>query len=64
MYILITGLVVNVVTWDGVSPWSPPSGCGIVKDVAGLANIQDTMTTPGDLTTVVKYVPPPPPTNP
>lgn len=26
-----TGLVLNVVEWDGVSSWAPPDDCAVVK---------------------------------
>ena len=25
------GIVINVVSWDGVSEWSPPIGCELVR---------------------------------
>ena len=30
-----SNVVVNVIIWDGVSPWSPPSGCIVVPEGQG-----------------------------
>ena len=33
----ITYIVVNIIVWDGVSPWSPPEGTFIIQtDDAGI----------------------------
>jgi len=26
-----TGLIVNSVVWDGVTPWEPPAGCSVYQ---------------------------------
>lgn len=49
----VTNIVVNVVVWDGVSPWSPPEGTFVIQsDTAGIGwiyNINDgSFTPPGD----------------
>ncbi|CAB4132680.1 hypothetical protein UFOVP255_45 [uncultured Caudovirales phage] len=46
-------LVVNVVVWDGVSPWSPPEGCSVIQsDTAGIGStynpIEGSFTAPKD----------------
>lgn len=37
-----TGVVVNIVVWDGVTPWEPPAGTTVVEDVDGVAWIGGT----------------------
>ena len=37
-----SGVIVNVIVWDGVSEWSPPEGTTIVKtDTAGIGWLWD-----------------------
>lgn len=39
------GLVVNVVVWDGLTPWTPLPGCSlIVSDEAGIGWTYDEVT--------------------
>ena len=30
-----TGLIVNVVVWDGITPWEPPAGHSVVQLTEG-----------------------------
>ena len=32
-----TGLVINIIEWDGKPPWHPPDGCTAVKFAGGAA---------------------------
>lgn len=48
-----TGLVVNVVIWDG-DPWEPPAGTTAVEDAAGIVG-------PGWTYADGVFTPPPPP---
>jgi len=31
----LTGLVVNAIEWDGITPWTPPEGCQAVPLTEG-----------------------------
>lgn len=35
------GVVVNVVVWDGVTPWNPPDGHTVQEDVDVVADMKD-----------------------
>ena len=44
VYETATGFVVNVVLWDGLADWVPPSGCSTVADPTGQYQIGQTIT--------------------
>jgi hypothetical protein len=56
--VIAGGAVINIVIWDGVSPWTPPAGTTIVP-TAGNANAQIGGTYDGSTFTPA---PAPPPT--
>ncbi len=41
---VVMGQVVNVVLWDGVTPWSPPAGTEARADPTGSLQIGQTTT--------------------